>query len=420
MKEVLAIILGGGKGTRLFPLTAVRSKPAVPIGGKYRIIDIPISNCINSDIHKIFVLTQFNSASLNRHISQTYKFSLFSRGFVDILAAEQTLESPDWFQGTADAVRQNLGHFRDYPIEHIVILSGDQLFRMNFADLHRHHVKCQADVTVAVRPVGARQAGAFGILKMARDFQITRFVEKPQDQELVATMRSDETTLKHFGAVQSGQNLLASMGIYIFRRDFLFKVLQDPKMIDFGRDIIPRLVGRSRVYGYVFQGYWEDIGTIESFFQANMDLTLENPPFTFYDAEAPIYTHPRFLPGSQVHNCSIERSILSEGCKVQGARLAECVLGIRSSIGSKSRLERVLMLGADYYESRVSRGKLPLGVGAGCRISNAILDKNCRIGEGVVIENRAGARQADGENYYIRDGIVIVPKGATIPAGSHI
>ncbi|MGI8786079.1 MAG: glucose-1-phosphate adenylyltransferase [Acidobacteriota bacterium] len=420
MKEVLGVILGGGKGTRLFPLTSMRSKPAVPIGGKYRVIDVPISNCINSGIHKIFVLTQFNSASLNRHISQTYKFSLFSQGFVDILAAEQTLESPHWFQGTADAVRQSLVHLQGYAVDHVLILSGDQLYRMNFRELYAQHLECGADVTVAAHPVGVRQAHSFGVLKMANDFQITRFVEKPQDAEMVASLRTDEATLKHFGARQTGKNLLASMGIYLFKRDFLFELLKDEQMIDFGKDILPSLVGRRKVSGYVFSDYWEDIGTIESFFQANLDLTKDDPPFTFYDAEAPIYTHPRFLPASHVNNCTIATSIVAEGCRLDGARLEQCVIGIRSTIASGCKLERVLMLGADYYEERVPRGKPRLGVGAGSKISNAILDKNCRIGEGAVIENRAGVRETDGSGYYIRDGIVIVPKDGIIAPGTVI
>jgi len=417
MKDVLAVILGGGRGTRLHPLTLHRSKPAVPIAGKYRLIDIPISNCLNSDLRRIFVLTQYNSESLNKHIGMTYKFDLFSSAFVSVLAAEQTEESGDWFQGTADAVRQNKRHLANHDFRDVLILAGDQLYLMDFArmlETHRRHV---ADVTVAVTPVADEQATGFGILKMNGLGRITHFEEKPSAERLPQLV-SDIPTL--------GSGLIASMGIYLFKREALEAALKDPALVDFGRHVIPDALARSRVQAHVHRGYWEDVGTISSYYRANLALCQPVPPFDFYEASRPVYTHPRFLPASKVESCVVTNSLLSEGCIVVGANIERSVIGIRSRIGRGSQVRESLILGADYYETldeldrSAGRGVPPIGVGEDSVIAGAILDKNARIGRGVRILNEAGVQEKDGEGYYIREGIVLVPKNGVIADGSVI
>ena len=417
MKDVLAVILGGGRGTRLHPLTLHRSKPAVPIAGKYRLIDIPISNCLNSDLRRIFVLTQYNSESLNKHIGLTYKFDLFSSAFVSVLAAEQTEESGDWFQGTADAVRQNRRHLANHEFRDVLILAGDQLYHMDFArmlETHRRHV---ADVTVAVTPVRPELATGFGILKMNGLGRITHFEEKPPADRL-------PQLVSEIPAI--GPGLIASMGIYIFKREALDEALRNPALVDFGRHVIPDALARSRVQAHVHRGYWEDVGTIRSYYQANLALCQPVPPFDFYEASRPVYTHPRFLPASKVESCVVTNSLLSEGCIVVGAQIERSVIGIRSRIGRGAQVRESLILGADYYqtldelERGAGRGTPPIGVGEDSVVTGAILDKNARIGRGVRIVNEAKVQENDGDGYYIREGIVLVPKNGVIPDGSVI
>jgi glucose-1-phosphate adenylyltransferase len=416
-QDVLAVILGGGRGTRLFPLTLHRSKPAVPIAGKYRLIDIPVSNCLNSDLRHMFVLTQYNSESLNKHLYQTYKFDLFSSGFVSLLAAEQTEESPDWFQGTADAVRQSLRHLANHRYREVVILSGDQLYQMDYRKMletHRRHV---ADVTVAVTPVSAEQASAFGILKVNRQGRIVQFEEKPAADRL-PDLVSDWPGI--------GETFLASMGIYVFGRPALEQALGDPALNDFGRHIIPQAVPNQRVHAHMHRGYWEDVGTIRSYYLANLALAQPVPPFDFYDASHPVYTHPRFLPASKIEHSTIKNVLLSEGCIVVNADIERAVLGIRARVGAGAHVRESLVLGADYYETAEEserarvQGLPPVGIGADSWVEGAIVDKNARIGQGVRIANADGAQERDGDGWYIRDGIVVVPKNAVIPDGTVI
>ncbi len=417
MNDVLAVILGGGRGSRLFPLTLHRSKPAVPIGGKYRLIDIPVSNCLNSNLLRIFVLTQYNSESLNKHLNSTYKFDIFSSGFVTVLAAEQTEESSDWFQGTADAVRQSLRHFQSHRCRDILILSGDQLYQMDYRKMHETHRRHVAEATVAVIPVTAEQAPAFGILKVNRQGRIVEFEEKPRPDRL-AGLESD--------IPGHGKGWLASMGIYVFGADALGRALADPALVDFGRNVIPWAMGQMRVQAHFHRGYWEDVGTIASYFHANLAQCDSVPPFDFFDAARPVYTHPRFLPATKVESCTVRSSLVSEGCILVGAEVERTVVGIRSRVGRGAQVRNSLLLGADYYETideieRTSaRGLPPLGIGADSVIERAILDKNTRIGRGVRIVNEGGEREKDGKDYFIRDGIVIVPKNAVIPDGTVI
>ena len=415
--DVLAIILGGGRGTRLFPLTYKRSKPAVPIAGKYRLIDIPISNCINANVRRIFVLTQFNSESLNQHISRTYKFDIFSEAFVSILAAEQTEDGDKWFQGTADAVRQSLRHMRRHVSRDILILSGDQLYQMDYRAMLAVHRNHDADCTVAVIPVEADQAGSFGILKMDTTGRIVQFEEKPTRDRLPHLVSEIPGV---------GPRYLASMGIYIFERRTMERELAVSDAVDFGRHIIPGAVPKLNVQAYVHRGYWEDVGTLQSYFQANLALTDPIPPFDFYQAGAPVYSHPRFLPASKVSNCSINNALISEGCILMGAEIDRSVIGIRSRIGAGAKLRNTLVLGADAYETlqeidaAYASGSPPMGIGAESTIENAIIDKNARIGRGVKILNRAGVVEADGDGYFIREGIVCVSKSGVIPDGTVI
>ncbi len=417
MDDVLAIILGGGRGTRLFPLTLKRSKPAVPIGGKYRLIDIPISNCLNADLRHIYVLTQFNSESLNKHVATTYKFDVFTSGFVSVLAAEQTEEGGNWFQGTADAVRQSLRHMRRTHGRDLLILSGDQLYSMDYRQMIRTHRETGADATVAVIPVSPEQAGGFGILKMDSTGRIVHFDEKPPAERLPA-LASD--------LPGGGHGHLASMGIYLFRREVLEQALNNPRLVDFGRHVIPDAVPRLRVQAHVYRGYWEDVGTIQSYFQANLALCESIPPFDFYDETRPVYTHPRFLPASKVDRCNVHNALISEGCIMQGAEVDRTVIGIRSRIGPEARIRNSLLVGADFYETldeinaTLARGVPAVGIGSKSVIENAIIDKNARIGRNVRIVNEAGVKEKDGEGYYIREGIVIVPKNGVIPDGSVI
>jgi glucose-1-phosphate adenylyltransferase len=417
MHDCLAVILGGGRGTRLFPLTRERSKPAVPIAGKYRLIDIPLSNCINSELRRIFVLTQYNSESLNNHVGQTYKFDAFSRGFVTILAAEQTDEGGEWFQGTADAVRQSMRHLRSHPSRDVLILGGDQLYQMDFRTLRDTHRNNRAQVTVGVIPVAREQTSGFGILKVDTRGRITHFEEKPGPERL----QDLESDIPGYG-----RGFLASMGIYLFERDYLEKAVSDPALVDFGRHVIPHAIGTTQVQAHVFKGYWEDVGTIASYFDAGLQLTQPLPPFDFYDASRPIYSRPRFLPATRIEGCSLQAALVSEGCILMGAEIERSLIGIRSRIGQGTRIKDTLVLGADFYDSlgeierAQARGIPPIGIGSDCVIRHAIIDKNARIGRGVRILNEAGKQQADGPGYHIREGVVIVPKGSAIPDGAVI
>ena len=424
--NLLAVILGGGAGSRLFPLTAHRSKPAVPLGGKYRLVDVPISNCINSDVFRMFVLTQYNSASLNRHIATTYRFSPFADGFVEVLAAEQTPESGEWFQGTADAVRQVLPHIRDWRIDTLLILSGDHLYRMDYRKFLARHYETNADLTVSVIPVEADSASEFGLLKTDDAGRIVEFSEKPKDDALAA-MRVDTTALGLTPEEAGARPYLASMGIYLFKYDRLEQLLrEDTTHMDFGREVIPGSIGRYNVQAYLFNGYWEDIGTIGAFYKANLDMTAAIPPFNLFDAEAPMFTRARYLPPSKIDNCEIKDSIVSEGCIINGAKISRSLIGLRSRIGEGAQIEASYLMGADYYQTLEDMlgdreaGRPRIGIGEGTIIRRAIIDKNARIGAQVKLMNEAGAEDADGPDgsYYIRDRIIIVPKNATIPDGT--
>jgi len=425
-RNLLAVILGGGAGTRLFPLTQQRSKPAVPLGGKYRLVDVPISNCINSDVIRIFVLTQYNSASLNRHIAQTYHFSTFANAFVEILAAEQTPESGQWFQGTADAVRQVLPHIRDWRINTLLILSGDHLYRMDYRDFLKRHYETDADITISVIPVPADSASEFGLLKTDAAGRIVEFSEKPKGDAL-ESMRVDTTTMGLNAADALARPYLASMGIYVFKYDRLEQLLaEDTQHVDFGREVIPGAIGRYNVQGFLFDGYWEDIGTIAAFYKANLDMTAAIPPFNLFDAEAPLLSRARYLPPSKFDSCEIRDSIVSDGCIINGAKINRSVIGLRSRIAEGAQLDSAYMMGADYYQtleemSTDLTSNFPrIGVGANTIITRAIIDKNARIGSSVSLVNEAKAFEANGPDgsYFIRDGIIIVPKNAVIKDGT--
>ena len=427
-RKLLAVLLGGGVGTRLFPLTQRRSKPAVPLGGNYRLVDVAISNCINSGILKMFVLTQYNSASLNRHIAQTYRFSHFSDGFVEILAAEQTPESPQWFQGTADAVRQVLPHIRDWGIDTLLILSGDHLYRMDYRKFLARHYETDADVTVSVIPSDPILASDFGLLKTDQDGRIVEFKEKPKGAEL-QSMMVDTTTLGLSVEEARARPFLASMGIYVFKYDRLEELLgEDPTWVDFGREVIPAAITHGNVQAFVFDGYWEDIGTISAFYRANMDLTTKIPKFNLFDSEAPVYTRARYLPPSKIAQSEILDSIMSDGCIIDGARITNSVIGLRSRVSKGVHLDVSFMMGADYYQTLeemrddVAAGLPRMGIGEGSLIRRAIIDKNARIGSQVRLLNEAGTLNSDGDHgsYYIRDGIIIIPKNAVIKDGTII
>ncbi len=426
--NVISVILGGGAGSRLFPLTGERSKPAVPLGGKYRLIDVPVSNCINSGVTQIFVLTQYNSASLNRHISRTYRFSSFSSGFVDILAAEQRADSPQWFQGTADAVRQMLPHIRGWKVDTLLILSGDHLYRMDYRKFLERHFETNADVTISVIPCNEEEAGEFGLLKTDADGKIIEFKEKPKGDEL-QSMRVDTTNFGLTAEESAKRPFLASMGIYVFNYNRLVELLgEDTSWVDFGREILPSAIGKLNVQAHLFQGYWEDIGTIKAFFNANLDLASPLPKFNFFNSAAPIYTRSRYLPPSKVHGCEIDNAMVSEGCILNGITAKRSIIGLRSRIDYGSKIENSIVMGNDFYESleemekNIVKGVPHVGVGKNSIIRRAIIDKNVRIGSNVQIINAHGIDNADGENgsYYIREGIVIIPKNAVIHDGTVI
>jgi glucose-1-phosphate adenylyltransferase len=423
--SVLGVILGGGQGRRLFPLTKERAKPAVPLAGKYRLVDIPISNCINSGLKRVYLLTQFNSASLHRHVTASFKFDQFSNGFVEILAAEQTLTDTSWYQGTADAVRKNLIHLLNHDFDYLLILSGDQLYRMDFRQILTQHVATKADLTVATIPVRRREIASLGIMQMEEDFQIQRFVEKPTDPAVQDSLRLSRDWYGRLG-IQSDEDLfLASMGIYVFDREVLAELL-DNDYADFGKHIIPGAIKTHRVYSHVFQGYWEDIGTIRSFFEANLELTSMLPRFNFFDMSAPIFTRPRFLPSCKINGATVEHSLIADGCILNNARIRHSLVGLRSLVGEGSDLYRTVVMGSDYYEDAASiaqheaEGRPRIGIGRGTRIENAIIDKNSRIGDHCVISPAGKPADADHPLYYVRDGIVIIPKSGCIPHGTVI
>jgi glucose-1-phosphate adenylyltransferase len=424
--NVLSVIMGGGQGTRLFPLTKERAKPAVPLAGKYRLVDIPISNCINSGLRRIYLLTQFNSASLHRHISQSYKFDHFSGGFVEMLAAEQTYTDTSWYQGTADAVRKNLLHFFNHDFEYLLILSGDQLYRMDFRRIIAQHAESGADITVATIPVTRRETEALGIMQIKEDLQITRFAEKPKETAVQDTFRLDPAWHERLGIKDGGgEYFLASMGIYVFNRRIVAELLEN-KFTDFGKHIMPTAISERRVCAYIFQGYWEDIGTIRSFFDANLDVTSELPRFNFFDMDAPIFSRPRFLPGSKINGAQIDHAVVSDGCIINPSRISHSIIGVRSIVGAATELNRVIVLGSDFYESRESveanerAGRPRIGIGMNVRIENAIIDKNARIGNNVTISPAGKPEHVDHPLYYIRDGIVIIPKNGVVPSGTVI
>jgi glucose-1-phosphate adenylyltransferase len=425
MAKVVGIIMAGGQGSRLFPLTKVRSKPAVPVAGRFRLIDIPISNCIHSNVCSIFVLTQFASESLHRHIATTYRFDAFHRDSITLLSAQQTLENRNWYQGTADAVRQNLDFIED-PSALVLILSGDNLYRMDYRKFVDFHLAAGAEISIAVTPVLAEQAHEFGVMKVDARGRITEFCEKPGNPADVERMRVGEEVFDRYDTPTRGRTHLASMGVYLFSQSILRDLLARTDSKDFGREVIPRAIGERKVCGYFFDGYWEDIGTIRSFFEAHMDLTRPLPKFDFYDEERPIFTHARFLPGSKILGAEVENAILCEGSIVNRSRIRDSIVGIRSRIGDNCRLERAVVMGADFYESREDaarnrEGGVPdIGIGPDSEILNAIVDKNARIGRGVKLVNRNGAAAGSADSYAIVDGIIVVPKGAVIPDGTVI
>jgi glucose-1-phosphate adenylyltransferase len=421
-QEVLSLILGGGRGTRLYPLTMLRSKPAVPLAGKYRLIDIPISNCINSGCNRIFVLTQFLSVSLHRHIANTYKFDPFSRGFVEILAAQQTYESSDWYQGTADAVRQNIRYVHETPCDYVLVLSGDQLYRMDFRHLMQTHRETKADVTIAALPVPAEQTPHFGILRTDEAGRVTGFTEKPQTADKLVPYHVSDEWIQSQGIQARGRNYLASMGIYLFSREVMFHLLNAPPLAtDFGKEIFPRSIHTHRVQAHLFDGYWEDVGTIKSYHEANLALTGDVSPFDFHTPEGVIYTRMRYLPASRVNNATIEHGLISDGCTIgAGTTIQRCVLGVRTQIGRNAKLRDSVLIGADRFETPAERAEnqrrgLPnLGIGDGTVIEHAIVDKDARIGANVRIVNKGRVQDGEGPNFVIREGIVVVPKNAII------
>jgi glucose-1-phosphate adenylyltransferase len=417
--NVLTLILGGGQGTRLYPLTRTRSKPAVPIGGKYRLIDIPVSNCLHAELRRIFVLTQFNSASLNRHVAQTYRLDHFSAGFIDILAAELTPESSNWFQGTADAVRQAMRHFVQYSDEYYLILAGDHLYRMDYGALIDAHSRSQAEITIAAQPVAPADAPSMGIFLFDRDGRIAGFEEKPSPERL-AQLGSSVPPGASLTGVTPQKPFVASMGIYVFSRDLLIDTLEQHSGVDFGREIIPAVLRTRRVRAYFHDTYWADVGTIESFYEANISLTRPGAPFKFYDPNRPIFTHPRFLAGSRFNGCQVNDAIVAEGCFLNYCSVEDSVVGIRTHINRGSRVTRSVLLGADYYDEPglSSPGAPPIGIGRDVLMDRVIVDKNARIGDGVRLLNEGNVQHADGDGYSIRSGIIIVPKNAIVKEGT--
>ncbi len=418
--NTLSIIMGGGQGTRLFPLTSERSKPAVPLAGKYRLVDIPISNCLNSGLNKIYLLTQFNSASLHRHISQSFKFDHFSNGFVEILAAEQTFASSSWYQGTADAVRKNLMHFGNSNFDYALILSGDQLYTMDFREVLQTHIEKSADLTIATIPVPHREATALGLMQVNGERRITRFAEKPKEDSVLDSFRIPRNSYPSFQITRDEDLYLASMGIYVFNRQVLFDLL-DNNLTDFGKHIIPGAIESRRVFSYIYQGYWEDIGTIRSFFEANLDQAAELPKFNFF--QPPVFTRPRFLPASKINSAAIEHAVIADGCVLNHCRVQFSVIGVRAVLGDGAAINRVVIMGSDYFDTseRMNRPEnrgIPLGIGKGTRIEEAIIDKNARIGDGCILSPAGKPENVDHPLYFIRDGILIIPKHAVIPHGT--
>ena len=417
--KVLSIILGGGQGSRLYPLTENRSKPAVPIAGKYRLVDIPISNCINSNIKRMYVLTQFNSASLNRHIKNTYHFSFFSSAFVDVLAAEQTIKSDKWFQGTADAVRQGMHHFLAHDFEYALILSGDQLYQMNYNEMINAHIEANADISVGTYPVNAKDGTSFGILKTDDNNQITSFIEKPSADVIVDWKSEVSDEMK-----QQGREYLGSTGIYIFNKKLLIELMEDESTVDFGKEIIPQNIDKYKIMSYPFEGYWTDIGNIDSFFEANLGLTDEIPKFNLYDLDNRVYTNARILPTSKISGTTLNKAVVAEGCLIHAATIEKSVIGIRSRIGKESIVINTYMMGSDTYESLddIENKKIDIlmGIGERCFIKNAIIDKNCRIGDDVKINGGPHLADTETDQYVIKDGIVVVKKDAVIKPGTII
>ncbi len=417
-RRVTTLILGGGQGKRLFPLTSYRSKPAVPIAGKYRLVDIPISNAINSSLRDIFVLTQFNSASLHRHIHRTYPYESFTRTSVELLAAEQTAENTDWFQGTADAVRKCLPHYHTSSTDVFLILSGDHLYRMNYREVLGFHEMQRADVTVATVPVPERYVHGFGIMKLQKDGKITDFMEKPSKDESIASYAMPKPLCDLYRVKATKSDMyLASMGIYIFNRDALLDLLSG-KEKDFGKEIIPKAIQKYNVYGHVFTGYWRDIGTIGSFYEANIEMTHSAPPFSFMSPDGRVFTRPRFLPPSRINNAQLDHVMMSEGCVLSGSKIEHSVVGLRSIVGQGTIIRKSVLMGNDFYEWPDNSHQHRVGIGKNCVIEKCIIDKNVSIGDGVSITNPKGIMEKDGENYCIRDGIVIIPKGVHIPSGT--
>ncbi|HEY5753152.1 MAG TPA: glucose-1-phosphate adenylyltransferase [Chthoniobacterales bacterium] len=420
VRNTLAIVMGGGVGSRLFPLTKDRSKPAVPLGGKYRIVDIPISNCLNSGLRQIYVLTQFNSTSLHRHINASYQFDHFTKSFVEILAAQQTPEGSNWYQGTADAVRQNMRYFLEAPYDYYIILSGDQLYRMDYTDVLNHHIKNGADITIGTIPVARTAASDFGIMDSDPDYRITRFVEKPKEDDVLDTLKIPAELLTILGKPADADLYQASMGIYVFNRKVLVDCL-DNDFVDFGKHIIPAAIPERRVIAYIFQGYWEDIGTIRAFYEANIRLTDIVPEFSFFEGGGSIYTHRRFLPATKINGAMIRQAIISDGCIISDGSIERSVIGVRSIINPGATIRNSVLMGADYYEeSPPADGRPPIGIGKNCVVDRAIIDKDARIGDGCVITPEGKPENMDGDNFYIRDGLVVVPKNAVIRAGKWI
>src|SRR3984893_6759931 len=421
-ENTLAIIMGGGAGTRLFPLTKERAKPAVPLGGKYRLVDIPISNCLNSGFRQVYVLTQFNSESLHRHITASYKFDNFTKSFVEILAAQQTPEGASWYQGTADAVRQNLRYFLERPYRYYLILSGDQLYRMDYCHLLQAHFQTGADITLGTTPVDRQAASSFGIMHSDASRRIFRFEEKPKDPKHLDELRIPPELLTELGQPAGAELYQGSMGIYVFNRQILVDALAH-NYADFGKHVIPASLQKKKVFAYIFQGYWEDIGTVRAFFEANLALTDTLPPYNFFDHLNPIYTYPRFLPASKINGAQVRSAIIADGCIITDANIERAIIGIRSVIESGSSIRNSVLMGADFYQGERPQSIFdapPLGIGRHCVIEGAIIDKNARIGDGVVIRAEGKPANVDGANYYIRDGVVVIPKGAVIPAGTSI
>jgi glucose-1-phosphate adenylyltransferase len=428
MQDVLSLILGGGRGTRLYPLTMLRSKPAVPIAGKYRLIDIPISNCLNSGLNRVYVLTQFLSVSLHRHIGNTYKFDPFGHGFVEVLAAQQTNEAADWYQGTADAVRQNLRYIQEDSCRDVLVLSGDQIYRMDFRHLLQAHRDNQAAVTIAVLPVKAEQASGFGIVRLDEDGRVVGFVEKPKTAVELAPWLTSSEWLEAHGSRDHGRNYLASMGIYLFHREVLIDLLNAPPLAtDFGKEIFPRSIASHRVHAYLVNGYWEDVGTIKAYHEASLALTADNPPFDFHSPEGVIYTRMRYLPAARLVSAHIDQSIISDGCVIRaGTSIHRSIVGVRTQIGRNVTLKNSVIIGADRFQTDTeqaddrSRNIPPLGIGDGTVIENAIVDKDCRVGANVQIVNRGKIQDGEGPNFVIREGVVVIPKAKVLADGTVI